>query len=335
MTKKGNRGNGRQTEIGADDSNNSSGSGSANRIQQGLDDQCVIPPRLPVEVAGEYMVERSEVEERQIVQYMETQAWDEKVTHLEKVASERIYGRTHDAWDVWTDKGRWWVVTSPTNLYSHEHFPSLDYTLSFHVGLMARIGARQASRGDQDEEECFAASWRRFRQASDALDRADEAEDFQAVGMRCRECMLELVREAALMAMVPAGAEPPKMGDFVHWAELIANHVAPGDRNQRVRGYLKALSQSTWELVQWLTHTSSASRFDGVVAVDATQNVISAFGLALIRKESSAPERCPACGSYQLIADVRTDDGIVNVTVCKRCGWESEPVDPFGDSGDS
>ncbi len=49
-------------------------------------------------------------------------------------------GRDHDVWDVHTDKDRWWVVTNPTNLYSQTLMPSLDYTLSFDVGLMARNG---------------------------------------------------------------------------------------------------------------------------------------------------------------------------------------------------
>jgi hypothetical protein len=34
-----------------------------------------------------------------------------------------------------TDEGRWWVITNLTNLYSQTHFPSLDYTLSFHIEL--------------------------------------------------------------------------------------------------------------------------------------------------------------------------------------------------------
>jgi hypothetical protein len=74
---------------------------------------------------------------------MASQARDEKVLHLEKVASERIFDRQHDVWDVHTDKERWWVVTQPTNLYSQTLMPSLDYTLSFHIGLMARMAARR------------------------------------------------------------------------------------------------------------------------------------------------------------------------------------------------
>jgi hypothetical protein len=36
---------------------------------------------------------------------------------------------------------------------------------------------------------------RKLVQASEAFDKADEAEEFQAVGMRCRECLPEPAKE--------------------------------------------------------------------------------------------------------------------------------------------
>jgi hypothetical protein len=66
-----------------------------------------------------------------------------------------------------------------------------------------------------------------------------EAEDFQAVGMRCRECLLELVRALADPALVPAGTEAPKAADFVGWSDLIAGHVAAGSSAEEVRRFLR------------------------------------------------------------------------------------------------
>jgi hypothetical protein len=43
------------------------------------------------------------------------------------------------------------VVTSPTNLYSQALMPSLDYTLSFHIGLMARVAAQRGPEGTDAE----------------------------------------------------------------------------------------------------------------------------------------------------------------------------------------
>jgi hypothetical protein len=58
------------------------------------------------------------------------------------VMEERIFGRNHQCWDVRTGKHRFWVITAPTNLYDQKLFPSLDYTLSFHIGISARMMAR-------------------------------------------------------------------------------------------------------------------------------------------------------------------------------------------------
>jgi hypothetical protein len=72
-------------------------------------------------------VESPEHQKRSIRQYFESQVDDETIEHLEKVTSEHIFGRTHDVWDVHTDKDRWWVVTDFTNLYSQRDFRSMDY----------------------------------------------------------------------------------------------------------------------------------------------------------------------------------------------------------------
>ena len=157
---------------------------------------CVIPPKLPKGELHKLLFRHSEQAAQEIKDYVEWQArGEEKVLHVEKVASERIFGREHEVWDVHTDKERWWVITGPTNLYSQTLMPSLDYTLSFHIGLMARVAARREPEGSQAEQEFLLVTNRKMIQASEAFDQADEAEEFQAIGVRCRECLLTLVRE--------------------------------------------------------------------------------------------------------------------------------------------
>ena len=88
-------------------------------------------------------MESPDRERQYIVDYMASQAGDETVEHLEKVASERMLGRDIDVWDVHTDVNRWWVITEPANLYLQAQFPSMDIALSFHVGLIARVMERR------------------------------------------------------------------------------------------------------------------------------------------------------------------------------------------------
>ena len=152
---------------------------------------CAFPPALPKAELHKLLFRQSEREGDEIASYVEWQArGEEKVLHAEKVASERVFGREYDVWDVHTDKERWWVLTNPTNLYSQTLMPSLDYTLSFHIGLMARVAARREPDGTDAEQEFLLVTTRKMVQASEAFDLADEAEEFQAVGMRCRESLL-------------------------------------------------------------------------------------------------------------------------------------------------
>lgn len=271
-----------------------------------------------------------EHEERRIREYIEMEAEGEIVQRLEKIASERIGSSKHDVWDVQTDQTRWWVITEPTNLYSHNDFPSMDQALTFHVGLSMRVMNRREPNVSDEQRDRLATTWRRWTQAAEAIDRADEAEEFQAVGMRCRECLLALARDIAASEMVPEGELPPKQSDFIHWSELIANHIAAGSSNSRIRSYLKATAKETWELVAWLTHATNASRIDGEFAVQAINNVLTGFSLALVRFERGAPDRCPSCGSYRLTSDFRPELNIEPpyVTLCESCGWEDLPRQP-------
>jgi hypothetical protein len=259
--------------------------------------------------------------ERSIRTYVESQARGEEVVHAERVATEFVLGRKLEAWDVITDKGRWWVITSPTNLYSQELFPSVDYTISFHVGLVARMMSEHGPGVEPSEQELLAAAWRRWEQAAEALDEAEEAEDFQAVGMRCRECFVAMVKTVAIPEMVPDGREAPKRGAVVPWCELIADDIARGASAEHVRGYLKAISRSGWQLVNWLTHASGATRADGIMAVELTQHVLATFGTALFRKSRGIPDRCGSCGSYKIGLWMPTEAGDAEpVPRCQTCG---------------
>jgi hypothetical protein len=124
-------------------------------------------------------------QQRAIIDYFLSQSPDGTEVHrAEKVASERIYGIKHDVWDVDSSDGRWWVITNPTNLYSQEMTPtpSMDHAFALHIGVTARLLARQHLEAPVDgpPRELVSRAWRKFEQSAEALNEADEAEDFQA-----------------------------------------------------------------------------------------------------------------------------------------------------------
>ena len=97
-----------------------------------------------------------------IADRLDAAALGENVQHAERVTTEFVLGRRVDAWDVYTDQHRWWVITSPTNLYSQELFPSLDYAISFHVGVTARIMSEPDSGVSETVQSMMASAWRQM-----------------------------------------------------------------------------------------------------------------------------------------------------------------------------
>jgi hypothetical protein len=270
-------------------------------------------------------MQSTESERQEIVDYMYMNAPDETVEHLEKVTSERVFGRQIDIWDVHTNKERWWVITAPTNLYSQKQFPSMDVALSFHIGLTERVMEREGY-ASREHAERFPIALRKWKQAAEAFIEADEAEEFQSIGMRCRESLISFAKESVDIVKLDDKTILPNASDFNGWMDLIGNTVAAGASAERRRGYLKSTAKSTWELVNWLTHSDSATRFDAYFAYMATGHVLSAWALSMLRYEHGVPEKCPKCASYRLDMEYKTiKESMFQITVCEVCDWQSEP----------
>jgi predicted RNA-binding Zn-ribbon protein involved in translation (DUF1610 family) len=269
-------------------------------------------------------------EERAIREYVLMESpKGERIKHAEKVATEHLYGSTHDIWDVRTSRHRWWVITEPTNLYSQTAFPSMDQAFTFHLGLGIRLANRNAPPVEDDEVVKIAGPWRRWQQAADALDEAEELEDFQAIGVRCREALLSMLADMTTAQTVPAGQEPPKGADFVHWTELIADEAAKGPSLADLRRYLRSSAKEAWDLVNWATHSKSITLVDTRIVVEATSHVLGVFTSAVLHTEREERRLCPKCSSVRLTQDYRPELGRehAGVTRCKACGWEDLPED--------
>jgi len=242
-----------------------------------VDGECTIPGAIPVEAMRQFIVKPGGEDADNIRSYIEWQAPDEKVTHLEKVSSENVFGQPMTAWDVRTNKNRWWVITNPTNLYSQDLFPSLDYTLSFHVGVTTRMMQSEMSEEQEEMHDSINDLWNRLARARSACFEAQKPEEFQSVGMKCRECLLLLVQKLGSVEMIPEKQTPPQRANFKDWCELISNFVARGSSKERVRSHLKSVAASTWELTNWLTHTTKAEKHDAILAVEATEHVLTVY----------------------------------------------------------
>jgi hypothetical protein len=291
----------------------------------GSTDDCVSPPPpIPPDLLGRYSFERDPDSEQDIARYVELEADGETVQHVERVKSEFVFGIEHIVWDVTTDKDRYWVITELTNLYSQKHFPSFDYTLSFHVGLMMRMRSRPQG-ADVEESTPFDEVLRRQEQAKHRLDRAVEAEDFQAVGMVLREALLSLIAALRRRVDVSHIGDQPKDADFAAWMNLLFDALCPGSSNKELRQHLKNTARETWQLVNWLTHDRNANAAACSIADHACDTLIGHARQILERHRTDKTDHCPVCQSRYVRThfDVSIPpDGDYYVT-CASCHWSS------------
>lgn len=288
-----------------------------------------LPPDHPVPASelGRYTLNHDPHEEAEIAAYVDGQCHgEETVEYVELIKTEYVGGQRFDAWDVHTDKGRWWVLTNGTNLYSQQHFPSLDYTLSFHIGLMLRVQANAAKAGD-GEPSPFDEVYRRQDQAADLLERAIEAEEFQAVGMQLRECLFSLVAAIRRRVNLQTEGERPKDADVKAWLDLVAGHLCPGEPNKEMRGYLKATAEKTWQVVNWLTHHRNANRTSARIAFDAVASVVSHSAWLITRERADLTQLCPRCSSRDVRSyyDPAIEPDGDYFERCRSCDWDNHP----------
>lgn len=233
------------------------------------------PVPIPPNVLNEFLSE--DVYEVEDIQTYIAQQLNEEIIYAEKVKSETVFDTVHEVWDVKTTTGEYWVITSPMNYYSRKHFSNLDYTLSFHIGVSVRITARQYRNNPDDSKDLLAGAWRKWEKAAQTMQEGTEPEDFQSVGMQCRECLLALVHVIADTSMIPPEQESPQAGNFIKWSEILANQFARGSRHQNIRKYMKSVAQNAWQVCNWLTHTSKATKSNAKVALYATEAVLNTY----------------------------------------------------------
>lgn len=254
---------------------------------------------------------RTSVSERdELLSYFAGQLPNDPVVHVEMVASERVGGTVHDIWDVHCATSRWWAVSHPLNLYSQTDFKSRDVVLTFHVGLAMRMATVHTVPVNERAASLLPGGWRRWEQAVDAFGTAKEAEDFQAIGVRLRECLVSFAADFANDDLVPAAEEAPKAADVVAWSSLLADRLAPGSSAEHLRSYLKKMSKETWAYVNWLTHAKNVRHDDAEFGLAAVSHLLASFTSARLRWSHEGSVRCEECGSYS-----------VGAGRCPRCGW--------------
>jgi hypothetical protein len=231
-------------------------------------------------------------------------------------------------WDIHTNKDRWWVITGGTNLYSQEQFPSMDLALTFHIGLILRIPRTEEQQEGDLRILPFAAAFEKMEEVGAAVAQAQNLSDYQAVGVRCREALLELIG-AAQDAAIWTDA-PPQRANFRAWTEIICNDLLPGETNKERRGVIKGALESAWTFSNWLTHSKSGTWVDADIAESVIQHAIGMAASLILRELRGVPDECPKCGSPHLAPEHGENTEVPGILWerprCADCAWTGRPV---------
>lgn len=275
------------------------------------------------------MLASSQAEKQTVEEYFLWQSPDATISFLQKVYSETVAGHKHDVWDVHASDGRWWVITSPTNLYSQTQFPNLDYAVTFHLGLCLRI-PRTDERNRLDVHITpFSVLLNELHALPDALGQAKALSDYQGIGVKCRELLLSFI-DAAQNAIKWPVEEPPQRANFRAWIDIIFDNVLGGPAHQARRRLFKYQFNEAWTFANWLTHAKSATWHDAEAAQTTVDHAIG-FGVSLLlRAIRAVPEQCPKCGSPNLTPEdgwpEELPDTVWQRPVCEDCDWKGLPV---------
>ena len=294
------------------------------------DEECVIHDHpVPPEELGRYSISRDAAAEEDIANYVQWQASDEVVQHVERIKIEHIMDEKYEIWDATTDKGRWWVISNMINLYSQEYFPSLDYTFSFHLGLRMRIRSHSGGPNAFDPSP-FDEVLRRVEQAKLLFDCAIEAEDYQAIGMQLRECLISLTTVLQRRVITSDETERPQQANFTGWVNVITDELCSGKKNKKIRQYIKATSTKLWQLVNWLTHERNANKTASMIAINDCEMIVEHYIRLLRMGRTDRWDTCPQCSSRNIRShfdNFITPDGAYYET-CEVFDWSSHPGYP-------
>ncbi len=277
------------------------------------------------------MLKASEEEIEGVREYFEWQAPDLEVTFMQKVYSEAVLNTRHDVWDIHTNKDRWWVITGGTNLYSQQQFPNMDLALTFHIGLMLRRPRMEEQQRDDFRLLPFVPVFEKMEEVGAAVSQAHNLADYQAVGVRCRETLLELIGVAQDAAVWTETG--PQRANFREWAEIICNALLPGNTNKERRSALEGALESAWTFSNWLTHSKSASWLDADMAHTLIQHAIGIATSLIVRELRGVSDACPSCGLPNLEPEKGENTAAPGVfwerPCCTACGWAGRPVPIF------
>jgi hypothetical protein len=241
-------------------------------------------------------------------------------------------GEDVNVWNVKTTEGAWWVVegeNAPMNLYSqNEVYLSADEAYSFHLGITKRLQNRYNDEFKHiidelplDIENVKGIS-RRLNLAAKQLSEAVEPEQFQAVGLTCRESLIELGKELLRRNKDLSQVENLKKADFKGIANAFIDLYIPGEKNADLRNYSRKLVDSSWSYCSQIVHSPNRTHPDIKIAILFAASTVSLFQNLFLKHIGYDSElNCSKCHSKDL-EYIPTGNNKDFILLCNACGHD-------------
>ena len=233
-------------------------------------------------------------------------------------------------WNVRTSTENWWVVegvNAPMNLYTqNEFYFSADEAYSFHLGITQRLNHRHLQEFKHiidevpiDIEHVKSIS-RRLHNAAQAINNISGPEDIQAIGLTCRESLIELASILASHNRELIESKELKIADFKGIAKEIINLYAVGTSNSKLRKRCRNVVEAAWDHSSELVHSPNRNLPDAKICLLFTCSAVSIIQNLFLKYIGFDSEpKCPECKSldYEI---AHNEDLNTATLVCNSCG---------------
>jgi len=235
-------------------------------------------------------------------------------------------------WNVKTNKGAWWVVEgdgTAMSLYTQDAFYfSADEAYSFHLGIIERLIARDRKKFKHVIDEIpldierIKSIKRKLSNAAEQLNHSVEAEDFQTIGLVCRECLIDLGKELIKRNRKLIDEKKIKHGDFKNIADTFIEFYIPGKNNSDLRNYSRKIVDIAWSYSSQIVHSSNKNLPDAKINILLVSTTVSLFE-SLFHKYLGFDNElfCDECNSrdYKLLDTKKRNELLF---VCKTCDFK-------------
>jgi len=276
----------------------------------------------------EYRIET----EQKIKEYFRSFKDIEEITSIKCEKTFTDLGLEVNVWNVKTKTKSFWVVegeSAPMNLYTQDaYYFSADEAYSFHMGITQRLTSKNQKEFKHiideiplDIEQLKSIN-RKLNLASQKLSIDLEPEEFQSIGLICRESLIDLSKELCKRKPEIIKRKQLKLSDFKGVANEFIDLYISGKQNSKLRNYSKKLVDIAWSYNSIIVHSQDKTYPDVKIALLFTSSVVSLLENLFYKYLGFDNEfACPECGSKQ-IEFYKTESNKL-IAICKSCKNET------------